>query len=251
MKAVILAAGRGSRMGLLTEHKPKCMVEFQGKPLLAWQQQACSAAGIAKLGAVVGYAREAFEGMGLTLFENPRWESTNMVSSLASAQAWLSAEPCIVSYSDIFYEADAVRLLMNARSDIGVLYDVNWRTQWEERFDDPLSDAETFRIDASGAILEIGNRAATIDEIEGQYMGLLHFTPRGWRAVAGYCAALAPAVLDKLSMTELLNGLIGAGVTVLGVPYRGLWGEIDSASDLAAHETRIARLTPGGIFRAS
>ena len=40
-------------------------------------------------------------------------------------------------------------------------------------------DAETFRADASGRLLEIGGKTSEIEEIEGQYMGLLKFTPRG------------------------------------------------------------------------
>ena len=48
---------------------------------------------------------------------------------------------------------------------------------------DPLSDAETFRIDASGELLEIGGKTGKIEDIEGQYMGLLKFTPTAWTAV--------------------------------------------------------------------
>ena len=40
MKAIILAAGRGSRMKNLTDEKPKCLIELHGKALLDWQIQA-------------------------------------------------------------------------------------------------------------------------------------------------------------------------------------------------------------------
>ena len=51
---------------------------------------------------------------GLFEFHNPRWENTQMVSSLSYASVWLENEPCIVSYSDIFYDAEAIQLLGKA-----------------------------------------------------------------------------------------------------------------------------------------
>ena len=102
MKAIILAAGRGSRMKDLTEDKPKCLVKLHGKSLLDSQLQALSDAGIAEIAIVTGYKRELLANRGLFEFHNSRWAETNMVSSLACAQEWLETEPCIVSYSDIF-----------------------------------------------------------------------------------------------------------------------------------------------------
>ena len=102
MKAIILAAGRGSRMKELTAENHKCLVELRGKPLLEWQLLALREAGIGEIAIVTGYKRELLSQYGLAEFHNPRWEKTNMVSSLACAERWLQVGPCIVSYSDIF-----------------------------------------------------------------------------------------------------------------------------------------------------
>lgn len=107
MKAIILAAGRGSRMKSLTDERPKCMVELRGKTLLEWQLAALRDAGIREIAIVTGYKRELLAEQGLVEFHNPRWAQTNMVSSLACAEAWLQDEPSIVSYSDIFYSPAA------------------------------------------------------------------------------------------------------------------------------------------------
>ena len=104
MRAIILAAGRGSRMKSLTDERPKCLVELRGKPLLEWQLWALRDAGINEIAIVTGYKRELLAERGLVEFFNPRWAETNMVSSLACAEAWLVADTCIVSYADIFYE---------------------------------------------------------------------------------------------------------------------------------------------------
>lgn len=233
MKAIILAAGRGSRMKNMTDDRPKCLVELRGKTLLQWQISALRVAGVSEIGIVRGYRKEMLEGFGLTTFDNPHWARTNMVSSLACAAEWLHAEPCIVSYSDIFYDASAARTLMDSSADLAITYDPNWRALWESRFADPLSDAETFRLDGRGILLEIGQKPKRIDEIQGQYMGLLRFTPSSWQKVEELRAGLEPAVCDKLDMTGMLQRLIaGYGTEIRALPYTGEWGEVDSEEDL-------------------
>ena len=58
MKAIILAAGRGSRMKHLTDEKPKCLAKLGGKLLIEWQLEALSAAGINEIAIVTGYKKE-------------------------------------------------------------------------------------------------------------------------------------------------------------------------------------------------
>ncbi|MDD5757808.1 MAG: phosphocholine cytidylyltransferase family protein [Desulfobulbaceae bacterium] len=236
MKAIILAAGRGSRMKSLTDERPKCLVELRGKPLLAWQLKALHEAGITEIAIVTGYKRELLIDRGLVEFYNPRWAETNMVSSLTCAAEWLEEEPCVVSYSDIFYNSSAVTALINCHALLAVTYDVNWRLLWEKRFIDPLLDAETFRLKVDGTLAEIGNKPKTVEEVEGQYMGLLRFTPKSWDEVVRIRAHLSNVECDKMHMTGTLQKIITAKrVPVVAVPYEGDWGEIDSAKDLAAY----------------
>ncbi|MFN0105805.1 MAG: phosphocholine cytidylyltransferase family protein [Bryobacteraceae bacterium] len=235
MRGIVLAAGRGSRMKNLTDDRPKCLIEVRGRPLLEWQITALREAGISEIAIVTGYRREMLTGWGLTEFHNPRWEETNMVSSLACARAWLEAEPCIVSYSDIFFESPAVKLLMDSTTPLAIAYDPNWRALWTRRFGDPLLDAETFRLNPDGTLAEIGGKPQSADVVEGQYMGLLRFTPEGWKEVLRIRSVLTPAECDTMHMTGTLQKIIEAGKSAIwAVPYTGLWGEIDSAEDLAA-----------------
>ncbi len=237
MKAIILAAGRGSRMKDMTNDRPKCLVELRGKPLLEWQQAALRAAGFDEIGIVTGYRREMLADRGMHEFHNPRWADTNMVSSLACARDWLLAEPCLVSYSDIFYSAAAVRALMDSDAPLAITYDPDWLQLWQQRFGDPLLDAETFRLQPDGQTLaEIGNKPRSMEQVQGQYMGLLHFTPAAWQAVETLRAGLAPEIRDRMHMTGTLQRLIEAGSPpITALPYRGHWGEVDSAEDLAAY----------------
>ena len=236
MKAIILAAGRGTRMKALTEEKPKCLVELDGQSLLEKQLNALRQAGIEDIAIVTGYRRELLIPFNLVEFHNPRWAETNMVTSLACAERWLQSEPCIVSYSDIFYDDQAVTSLINCNAPLAVTYDPNWLALWSKRFTDPLIDAETFRINSDDTLAEIGNTPKTISEVEGQYMGLLRFTPQGWNEVQKIRTNLDPATKDNIHMTGMLQKIIETNpVPILAVSYQGDWGEIDSIEDLACY----------------
>lgn len=237
MKAIILAAGRGSRMKNLTDNLPKCLVPLKGKPLLEWQLDAIYNAGIKDVGIVTGYKRELLSRYGLTEFNNEAWSLSNMVSSLLKADAWLKNDTCIVSYSDIFYQSDAVSSLIECSTDIAITYDINWQTMWEKRFGNPLLDAETFRINQNKELIEIGNKPNQVSDIQGQYMGLLKFTPDGWRMVKEFLSTLNLDEIAKIHMTGLLQQIIDRKIIpIQATPYSGIWGEVDTESDLIIYQ---------------
>jgi choline kinase len=238
MKAIILAAGRGSRMKDLAKERPKCLVELRGKTLLDWQLDALHTAGVAEIAMVTGYKRELLSNLGMVEFHNERWGETNMVSSLACAQVWLNSEPCLVSYSDIFYSPAAVQSLIACSASLAVTYDPNWLKLWTQRFGDPLLDAETFRLTSEHTLAEIGNKPKSLEEVQGQYMGLLRFTPEGWAEVLRIRNDLPAGQCDSMHMTGTLQKVIDAGrVAITAIPYYGEWGEVDSAEDLLGYHS--------------
>jgi hypothetical protein len=238
MRAIILAAGRGSRMEHLTKECPKCLVEVRGKALLDWQLEALRAAGITEIAIVTGYKRELLTGRGLVEFHNSRWAETNMVASLASAKSWLETGPCIVSYSDIFFGPDIIKSMMTCKASLAVTYDPNWLNLWIKRFGDPLLDAETFRLASNNTLAEIGNKPKCVEEIQGQYMGLLRFDQEGWKEVVRIRLGLTSVQSDKMHMTGTLQMVIDAGrIAIEALPCIGEWGEIDSEKDLTYYNS--------------
>ena len=239
MRGIILAAGRGSRMGTLTDRRPKCLTPLAGKPLLQWQLDALRESGIGEVAVVRGYMADKLESPDYAVFDNVRWAETNMVMSLACAEPWLSSVPCVVSYSDIVYHPDVVRALATARGDLAISYDRLWHRLWSERFDEPLSDAETFRVGQDGTLEEIGDRPRTLDEVQGQYMGLLKLTPTGWGQVRALLGRTPLAEGDALDVTALLRRLLAEGKEIATVPVDGRWCEVDSESDLRMYESKL------------
>jgi choline kinase len=227
-------------MGALGDDRPKCLVELAGSSLLDRQIAALRRGGANEIGIVRGYRAEMLKYPGLCYFDNPRWSQTNMVMSLAAAAAWLHSGPVIVSYADIFYGGELVRGLVNLPASLAITYDRAWRGLWARRFADPLADAETFRIHASGELLEIGGKTTRIEDIEGQYMGLLKFTPTAWSAVETLLAALDAPARDRLDMTGLLRRLLAEKQIPIGTfGTDGQWGEIDNPGDIELYRSMV------------
>jgi L-glutamine-phosphate cytidylyltransferase len=231
MRAVILAAGRGTRLGPYTVDRPKCLVELRGRSLLDRQVSALRAAGAEEVAVVAGWRAELFDGRRLTVFVNERWAGTTMVESLATAASWLRAGPVLVSYGDIVYSAATARALASAEQELAIAYDPGWRELWERRFDAPLDDAETFRLDHRGLLAEIGARPASMAEVQGQYLGLLRFTPSAWALAER--ALRTESTLDGADMTGLLRFLLREHhLEIEAVPVSGPWCEFDHPSDV-------------------
>lgn len=242
-QAILLAAGRGSRMLDLTHEKPKCMIELAGKTLLDWQIEALQRAEIQEIFLVTGYLSNLLTKTKYRCFHNRGWRKSNMVESLHCARSVLSQKETIVSYGDIVYNSRIITQLLQSSSDIAIPYDLLWRNLWQERFSDPLSEAETFRI-KNGKIREIGKKPSNMEEIEGQYMGLFKLTTKGWKTFSEQLAFLGAQKRKKMDMTTLLQSLIDAEVPLEGVPISGKWCEVDHPADLEFYEQRISNKEP-------
>jgi L-glutamine-phosphate cytidylyltransferase len=243
LKMVLLAAGRGSRLLDLTEHRPKALVPISGRPLLAWLLDAIHKAGIASPFLLTGYRAEAFDEFGLETIHNPDWEQTNIVSSLICAREILYSYRTLVSYTDILYSADDLLRLGAASAPVCLAYDPHWRELWSRRFLNPLDDAETFEIDADGRLKDIGERPTGFEHVGGQYMGLLSVSPEGWRGIEAVLTTLSPESVAKLDMTSLLRRCIYQhGMFIRGVPIGSPWCEVDAPSDIPIAEEVLRAL---------
>lgn len=230
MKAVLLAAGRGSRLKEFTADQPKCLNRVGGKTLLQLQIAALKAGGVNEVIIVGGYKAEMLKGFGARVILNNRWERTNMVSSLLCANTHFK-EPIIVSYSDILYGPDIVSRLKSEPGDAVIVYDRKWRDLWEKRFIDPLEDAESFKISRDGRILEIGKKVKYIEEVQGQYTGLMLYSPTALSWIVELTTS-EHYNADRMDMTTLINHLIESGRPVQGMAIEGGWCEVDTPEDL-------------------
>ena len=111
------------------------------------------------------------------------------------------------------------------------------------RFDNPLDDAESLKIDTDGNITSIGQKTQKIDEIEGQYIGLMKFQDSGLEKIKGFYEKiksqstnnsnpLNPLVsFQQLFMTDFLQGLINDGCKLRSIEIENGWLELDTIDD--------------------
>ncbi len=238
MKIIILAAGRGSRLGKRTANKPKCMCTVIGKTILERCLETLYKAEFKPkdIGIVTGYKQEMFDIKGVTYFHNEDWENTNMFMSLTKAEEWLKNEPCIVCYSDVIFSHKAILSLAECNSSLAITYYTDFWKLWEQRMSDPLSDLETFKLNANNYLSEIGKKPNSRDDIEGQYMGLIRFTPDSWNWVQKTISRPLPKSVQKLDMTTLLQGIVEDGYQIDAIPVSDLWLECDTEQDIDVYE---------------
>ena len=239
MNVIILAAGMGTRLMPYTSDRPKCMVSLAGKSILSYQLQVLKNRGLNDITIVTGYRQEKLIAPGAARINNADYATTNMAHSLFCARdVFGQGQAVLVAYADIIYSDAVLDSLLAATSHICVTVDLKWRDYWCKRFGDPLSDAETLRLDANGRILELGRKPQSLDDIQGQYIGLMKFSEQGAAALKKcYDQALIEGTLGgkavgKAYMTDLLQHVVNSGYAVQAVPIRGQWIEIDSAQDL-------------------
>ena len=94
-----------------------------------------------------------------------------------------------------------------------------------------LDDAETFKISNKNIIKEIGKKTKDINDIQGQYMGLMKFRPKGWRT---FKLCLKKDFLNRyknLYLTDVFQKLIEKKYLLYGIKYLGKWAEVDSRKD--------------------
>lgn len=248
VRAVILAAGQGSRLRPLTDDRPKCLVELAGKPLLDRHLDVLRSQGVEDIIVIGGYRADQLPREGVTVVINEDYATTNMVWTLFTAQDLLTA-PLIVAYGDILYSPEVLRTVLEHPADITVAVDADWRSYWQARSEDPLADAETLRYKPDGTLAEIGQRPHHLDDIQGQYIGLMKFSSQGLATLTEHYQrtltdpTLLPAPTQHAYMTDLLQSLISHGHAIHPAIIHNNWIEIDTHDDLAVAETRLATFT--------
>lgn len=254
-RAIIIAAGRGRRLGPHTEEVPKCMVQVGKHPILSWQWKALAAAGVAELVIIRGYLAEVLTpfAQGLvpstTFVDNPEWTTNNVLLSLACARQFLD-EPVLISYSDILFTPAVAKAAVESAAELGLVIDRQFRDIYEGRTEHPLDEAEVSSVSDDGGVAKVGKRALPADESVGEFIGLAKLGERGVAVFADALDALLEryrgrdaepfqraATFRNAYLTDLLQEIIDTGAAapfggVRPVWIEGQWREIDTAQDL-------------------
>ncbi len=247
MNIIILAAGKGERLRPLTNERPKCLVSLLGLSLLERQAKIIHELGLPDPIVVTGYRGEMIKDLGFEVCHNDRFATTNMVESLFAAEDVMKrGGDVVILYGDIVYQKEVLEKLIASDGPISLVIDREWERYWRVRMEDPLADAETLRLDDQGRILELGKKPCSVDEIQGQYIGMIKFGGQSIAEITAFYHELDRSAVfdgkdfDNMYMTSFLQALINNGLEAKAVEIDNGWLEIDSTQDLAAYESLAA-----------
>jgi choline kinase len=247
VKAIIIGAGRGSRLRHLTDEIPKTLVPILGRPMLDGILEALAAGGLVPPDVVFicGYRAEIIRARypQLQYVENTDWEHNNILASLLYAREHL-AGGFISTYADIVYRPAIVEALARSPHDLTLACDTAWRRRYVGRSQHPETDAEKMRADGD-RVVELSRRIPS-EAAAGEFIGVLKASPAGAaRLVRAFDEARAThagkvfregRTFEKAYLIDLLQHMLEQGETMHRVDTDGGYMEIDTLEDAALSE---------------
>jgi choline kinase/DNA-binding XRE family transcriptional regulator len=239
-KALIIAAGLGSRLKKHTENLPKCMLDFGGKTLLQRQIDSYKKNGIKDISLIKGYKKEKINYKGIRYFENPDYRNNNILNSIFYGEEVINGE-IIISYSDILFDPIVVKRALETNHDISVIVDIDWRGYYVGRKDHPISEAENVIFDSNNQVIKIGKINTGNEDMHGEFIGMIKLSDRGAEIFKEHFHRLKKIywnkpfqrakIFQKAYLTDFIQELVDIGIKVHCVIIESGWKEIDTVED--------------------
>jgi len=239
-KALIVAAGLGSRLKDHTENLPKCMLDFGGKTLLQRQVESYRACGIENINVIRGYKKNKINYKDLNYLHNPDYKDNNILNSIFYGEKVINGN-IIISYSDILFDTSVVKRLLESEHDISVVVDIDWKGYYVNRKDHPFSEAENVIFNSNNEVVKIGKIATEKQEVHGEFIGMMKLNHRGaeifkqnfHRVKKLYWnkAFQKAKIFQKAYLTDMIQELADIGIKVHCVIIEKGWKEIDTVED--------------------
>lgn len=230
MKAVILAAGVGSRITSVTHGDPKCLITFGRRTILDYQIESLLRAGVSEIVIVTGHRRERIVDHVDHLPEdvrnrirwivNLRYDMTNNIYSLWLARHVLQGHSFVCLNADVLYHPAILEPAVRPQDDISMIIDRELRP-------------ETMKVILDGNRVVAMSKAIPYEQASGTYIGITSFSARISRrffdSMRNVLAEGKVTVFFNVAVERLVEQGVKVGLTETG----GLpWAEIDEPADL-------------------
>jgi L-glutamine-phosphate cytidylyltransferase len=240
MKAIILSAGQGSRLGHLVDNGPKCLIEFAGRTLLDRQLDTLDANGVGEAVVVTGFhdelvneavARRSGGPRVRTIF-NPFYKVADNTGSLFMARDELDGDLLVWNGDTLVSSALMARVLSNHQDGICVTVDR------KERYDE--DDMKVIRDEGSGRLRSIGKRIEK--GVNAESIGLLAFRGGGGpRFREAIDKAMRTGEGTTIWYLRVVHHLAQNGdVWTLDIAGEE-WGEVDFPEDVERAQALVKR----------
>ena len=227
-KAVLLAAGRGSRLGALTENQPKPLLSVAGRPIIVHILDGLRRAGIEEITVITGYLGDVLErelgngeASGLNL-RYVRQENLNGTArALALARDWLGDEQFFAGWGDILVRPENYRRVIRAARLADAAIAVN-------EVDDPWAGAAVY-VDEAKIVQRIVEKPARgTSTTRWNNAGLSVVGMSIWAEID----RLQPSKRGEYELPRAVAALVAGGARVVAVPVEGEWFDVGTAEEL-------------------
>ncbi len=233
--AVILAASQGAELGVLTQDKPKALLEISGQPLLKRQIETLNEIGIKDITVVRGFNKEKIDFPNLHYVDNDEYDRTQEVYSLFKGIQGIE-DKVLLCYGDIMYRKFIPSTLLETEGDFVAMVDADWRPSLEKgRYTDFVSCDQPYRRGLLEQTAVMRRMSTDLDEkaICGEWVGLLKLSRHGVHFLQELLAELSSEEgLRSMRMAELFNEIIRRGQEIRVIYIRGHWVDVDDIKDL-------------------
>ena len=242
MRAIILAAGAGLRLGQHTKDIPKALLDLNGKSILERQISLLRQHGINEIFVVTGYQRDKHTLKDIEYIFNPRYAETEQLASMMVARTKIS-DDVLVIFGDIVFDEQILQQILVSNDDIGIAIDLDWEKSYNERPDNPKSLADKVLI-YQKKIQQISAKITSLsmkNQQIGEFLGVIKLSRRGSKIMVQKYQELErshkgkfhdASSLEKAKLVDILQELIDSKIEIYPIPITGKWCEIDTPKDL-------------------
>jgi len=237
MKAIILAAGQGTRIRSVHGEHPKCLIQVEDGTILDHQLEGLSTAGIDEVAIVVGYEKEQIvthvEGRKPSItsqihfIENPAFAITNNIYSLWLAMDWLHGDSFVVLNADVVFDSAILRSAVRSCAPISMILDPLWRD-------------ETMKVIIEGDRVIRMSKRISREDFNGTYIGITVFlrpiVDRFFRKTTELISAGHVNEFFNVAVEQLANEGVHVGYTCT---EGAAWAEIDDPLDLTFAQQHV------------
>lgn len=234
MKALILAAGLGTRLAPITNDRPKSLVPVNGKPILMKQIENLHENGITDITIVSGYKADILEKAvhelypEIKIIESVDYATTNNMYSAYIARESIGENGFLMMNADVFYDSSVISALLKDKAENAIVTDIG--TYIEESMK---------VVEVEGRLVKI-SKAITPEEALGASIDVYKFSVEGGKAFFAKCAEYIEEKKELKMWSEVALNDILPEVVFKACPLVGRWLEIDNHDDLAAAEKLFA-----------
>ena len=242
MRAIILGAGSGSRMGQHTKDIPKVLLDINGKSILERQISLLREHGVNEIFVVTGYKREKHVLKDIEYIFNPRYSETEQLASMMVARTKVSDDVLII-FGDIIFDSQILQQILASNDDIAIAIDLDWEKSYNERPDNPKSLADKVLINQK-KIVRISAKEISSDienQAVGEFLGVIKLSANGSRIIIKKYEELEKSYVgkfhdadsfEKAKLVDILQELIDSKIEIYPITITGKWCEIDTPEDL-------------------